>query len=101
MVKYAAIIPPITPSNKYNGNSAKLFKVYCGTSNIGLDPIKDLEMAVAITDEIIIGENAFRLKSASITSTANTTPAIGALKTAASPAAVPHPTRIFNLSDDT
>ncbi len=56
---------------------------------------------MANTEEIIIGPIAATLKSPSITSLANTAPAIGALNVAAIPAAAPQATKVFILCAET
>ena len=60
-------------------------------------PGKALEMMVAVTEDTTIGLNIITPKSSRIISMANITPAMGALKVAAMPAAAPQATSVLIL----
>jgi len=64
---------------------------------VGEFPRKLLESTVPMTAAMTMGLNVLTLKSPSSTSTANMTPPIGALKTAARPAAATQPSKVLVL----
>ena len=63
-------------------------------------PSRARPVAVPITDATMIGLKVWIVKSPRIISSANKTPARGALKDAAIPAAAPHPTKTRTRSLD-